>query len=162
MRRATARHAALIGDTIADLDAVLGMFASITRISEIETRASKGAFRELNLVDIAGEVVEQVATCVSLAGDREVKVTGDRDLLFDAIANLVDNAVKHGRTRGQVTVTCATRQGAAVMVVEAAARFRRCLRHDLACFRRSARRRDAWPSPRARRGSRSSRPESLA
>ncbi|MCH2933610.1 hypothetical protein K3V84_14780, partial [Listeria monocytogenes] len=30
--------AALIGDTIADLDAVLGMFASITRISEIETR----------------------------------------------------------------------------------------------------------------------------
>ncbi|MFZ5261365.1 hypothetical protein ACOY73_22300, partial [Enterobacter bugandensis] len=42
--------AALIGDTIADLDAVLGMFASITRISEIETRARKGAFRTVNLV----------------------------------------------------------------------------------------------------------------
>ncbi|MGY3288783.1 methyl-accepting chemotaxis protein [Bradyrhizobium sp. LM3.6] len=41
--------AALIGDTIADLDAVLGMFASITRISEIETRARRSAFRTLNL-----------------------------------------------------------------------------------------------------------------
>ena len=116
--------AALIGDTIADLDAVLGMFTSITRISEIETRARKGAFRELNLVEIAGEVVElydaaaeQVATRLSLAGDRAVKVTGDRDLLFDAIANLVDNAIKHGRARGQVTVTCKTRDGAAVISI---------------------------------------------
>ncbi|MGN1288035.1 MAG: HAMP domain-containing protein, partial [Bradyrhizobium sp.] len=88
--------AALIGDTIADLDAVLGMFASITRISEIETRARKGAFRTVNLVEIAGEVVElydaaaeEVTTHLDLAGDPAVMVTGDRDLLFDAIANLV-------------------------------------------------------------------------
>ena len=105
--------ASLIGDTIADLDAVLGMFASITRISEIETRARRSAFRALNLAEIAGEVVElydaaaeQVATRMSLGGDRDVAVTGDRDLLFDAIANLVDNAIKHGRAGGQVTVTC--------------------------------------------------------
>jgi len=116
--------ASLIGDTIADLDAVLGMFASITRISEIETRARKGAFRELNLVEIAGEVVElydaaaeQVATRLNLAGDRTVPATGDRDLLFDAIANLVDNAIKHGRARGQVTVTCETKDGAAVISI---------------------------------------------
>ncbi|MGY8709699.1 HAMP domain-containing sensor histidine kinase [Bradyrhizobium sp. 18BD] len=105
--------AALIGDTIADLDAVLGMFASITRISEIETRARRSAFRGLDLAEIAGEVVElydaaaeQVETRLSLGGDREVAITGDRDLLFDAVANLVDNAIKHGRKGGQVTVIC--------------------------------------------------------
>ena len=37
-------------------------------------------------------------------GDHEVLVTGDRDLIFDAIANLVDNAIKHGRAGGQVVV----------------------------------------------------------
>ena len=34
-------------------------------------------------------------------------VTGDRDLLFDAIANLVDNAIKHGRAAGRVRVEVA-------------------------------------------------------
>ncbi|QPF90542.1 sensor histidine kinase [Bradyrhizobium commune] len=116
--------AALIGDTIADLDSVLGMFASITRISEIETRARRSAFRALNLAEIAGEVAElydaaaeQVATRLSLDGDREVAVTGDRDLLFDAIANLVDNAIKHGRAGGRVTVTCRNASEGAMIVI---------------------------------------------
>jgi signal transduction histidine kinase len=101
----------LIGDTIADLDAVLRIFSSIMRIAQIETQARKGGFRSVNLVEIAGEVVELYdaaaepdGTCLSVVGDREVLVTGDRDLIFDAIANLVDNAIKHGRAGGQVVV----------------------------------------------------------
>ena len=116
--------AALIGDTIADLDTVLAMFASLTRISEIETRARRGAFRTVNLVEIASEVVElydaaaeRDATRLDLAGDGEVLMTGDRDLLFDAIANLVDNAIKHGRAGGRVTVTCCNSEGGAVIAV---------------------------------------------
>ena len=102
---------ALIGDTIADLDAVLRIFSSLTRIAQIETQARKGAFRTVNLVEIAGKVVElydaaaeQEGTRLTVVGDREVMVTGDRDLIFDAIANLVDNAIKHGRAGGQVVV----------------------------------------------------------
>jgi len=101
----------LIGDTIADLDAVLRIFSSLTRIAQIETQARKGAFRTVNLVKIAGEVVElydaaaeQEGTRLTVVGDREVPVTGDRDLIFDAIANLVDNAIKHGRSGGLVVV----------------------------------------------------------
>ena len=44
------------------------------------------------------------ADTLEVTGERRVPVTGDRDLLFDAIANLVDNAIKHGREGGQVTV----------------------------------------------------------
>jgi signal transduction histidine kinase len=101
----------LIGDTIADLDAVLRIFSSLTRIAQIETQARKGAFRTVNLVEISGEVVElydaaaeQDGTRLTVVGDSEVLVTGDRDLIFDAIANLVDNAIKHGRTGGQIVV----------------------------------------------------------
>ncbi len=111
--RAADSDQALIGDTIADLDAVLRIFASIVRIAQIETLARKAGFHTVNLVEIAGEVVElydaaaeQDNTTLALRGAREVMVTGDRDLIFDAIANLVDNALKHGRAGGKVVVAC--------------------------------------------------------
>jgi signal transduction histidine kinase len=114
----------LIGETIADLDAVLQMFLSITRIAQIETQARKDAFRTVNLVDIASEVVElydaaaeQDKTHLTVAGDREVLVTGDRDLIFDAIANLVDNAIKHGRAGGQVVVAAESIDGNPVVSI---------------------------------------------
>jgi len=114
----------LIGDTITDLDAVLRIFSSITRIAQIETQARKGAFRTVNLADIASEVVElydaaaeQDGTRLTVVGDREVLVTGDRDLIFDAIANLVDNAIKHGRAGGQVVVANETIDGWSVISI---------------------------------------------
>jgi signal transduction histidine kinase len=114
----------LIGDTIADLDAVLRIFSSITRIAHIETQARKGAFRTVNLVEVAGEVVElydaaaeQDGTRLTVTGDREVLVTGDRDLIFDAIANLVDNAIKHGRAGGEVVVANEIQDGKPVISI---------------------------------------------
>ena len=78
----------------------------------------------MNLVEIASEVVElydaaaeQDGTRLTLVGDREVLVTGDRDLIFDAIANLVDNAIKHGRTGGQVVVANETIDGRPVVSI---------------------------------------------
>ena len=44
-------------------------------------------------------------------------VTGDRDLLFDAVANLIDNAIKHGRDAGQVTVEVAQDNRGAVISI---------------------------------------------
>jgi signal transduction histidine kinase len=114
----------LIGDTIADLDAVLRIFSSLTRIAQIEAQARKDAFRTVNLVEIASEVVElydaaaeQDGTRLTVAGDREVLVTGDRDLIFDAIANLVDNAIKHGRNGGHVTVKIENGDGGPVVSI---------------------------------------------
>ena len=101
----------LIGDTLADLDAVLRMFASLTRISQIEANDRIAGFRPIDLADIAREVVELFDAAaeekgghVSVVADPQVLLTGDRDLLFDAVANLVDNAIKHGREAGKVTV----------------------------------------------------------
>jgi signal transduction histidine kinase len=115
---------ALIGDTISDLDSVLRIFLSITRIAQIETQVRTGGFRSVNLVEIAGEVVElydaaaeEDGTRLIMAGDSEVLVTGDRDLIFDAVANVVDNALKHGRPAGQVVVTSECAGGIPVISV---------------------------------------------
>lgn len=115
---------ALIGDTIADLDAVLRIFTSITRIAQIETRVRKEAFRTVNLVEITHEVVElydaaaeQSGTCLTMIGTGEVLVTGDRDLIFDAIANLVDNAIKHGCVGGRVVVASETVNGSPLVSI---------------------------------------------
>jgi signal transduction histidine kinase len=114
----------LIGDILADLDGVLRMFSSLTRISQIEAHDRTAAFRPVNLVEIASEVVELFDAAaedkgkhLQIVGDRRVLVRGDRDLLFDAIANLVDNAIKYGREAGQVIVEVKMSDGGATISV---------------------------------------------
>jgi signal transduction histidine kinase len=113
---ASERERALIGDTLADLDGVLRMFSSLTRISQIEANGRTDASRLVDLTEIAREVAELFDAAaedkggrLAVAGDGAAMVVGDRDLLFDALANLVDNAIKHGRAGGHVTVTVAPR-----------------------------------------------------
>jgi len=113
------RERALIGDTLADLDGVLRMFSSLTRISQIEANLRTDAARPVNLSEVAREVAELFDAAaedrggrVEVANDEAVFAAGDRDLLFDALANLVDNAIKHGRDGGRVIVTVARRSGA--------------------------------------------------
>jgi signal transduction histidine kinase len=116
----------LISDTITDLDSVLRMFASLTRISQIEAHDRKDALRLVNLFKIASEVVdlfdaaaEDKGSHLEAVGDGHVLVRGDRDLLFDAIANLVDNAIKYGRDAGQVIVEVKkSHDGAAISVAD--------------------------------------------
>jgi signal transduction histidine kinase len=114
----------LVCDTIADLDAVLAIFSSITRIAQIETQVRKEGFRAVNLVEIAREVVElydaaaeERGSCLTMIASSDVPAVGDRDLIFDAIANLVDNAIKHGRAGGQVVVACEVVNGNPVVSV---------------------------------------------
>src|SRR5207248_10883788 len=90
----------------------------------MKTQAQRGGCRAVNLVEFVVEVVglynaaaEQDGTRLSVTGDREVLVIGDRDLIFDAIANLVDNAIKHGRAGGHVVVANENIDGQAVISI---------------------------------------------
>ncbi len=116
---------ALIGETLADLDGVLRMFSSLMRISQIEANDRTAGFSPVDLAEIAHAVVELFDAAaedgggrLDAVGEQPVLVTGDRDLLFDAVANLVDNAIKHGRERGRVTVD--VKQGDAGAVISVA------------------------------------------
>ena len=116
--RDSARDQALISDTMGDLSTVLGMFSSLLRIAQIEGNSRSDAFCTVNLAEIAGDVVElfdaaaeEVGGRIKMQSQEPVLVTGDRDLLFDAIANVVDNAIKFGGEAGRVTVDVVERDG---------------------------------------------------
>jgi signal transduction histidine kinase len=118
------QHRALIGNVIAGLDEILRTFSALLRITEIETHHRTAGFRNLDLSEIAREVVElfdpaaeENGVTLRLCASRRVGVVGDRDLLFDAISNLVDNAIKHGGSKGSVTVTVSSRGDGAVVSV---------------------------------------------
>ena len=109
--RNTATDQILITDTMADLDDVLRMFSALTRISQIETTTQTSGFRPVDLVEIGESVAdlydaaaEERKVDLQVIGQKPMLITGDRDLLFDALANLVDNAIKHGREAGKVVV----------------------------------------------------------
>jgi len=101
----------LITNTLTDLDDVLRMFSALTRISQIETTTQASGFRPVDLVEIGESVAELYDAAaeeknveLQVIGEKPMLISGDRDLLFDAIANLVDNAIKHGHEEGSVVV----------------------------------------------------------
>ena len=123
-KSASDRDQSLINETIADLDDVLRMFSSLTRISQIEATNQKVAFRTVNLLEIAvavGDLFDASAESkggrVEVIGDKSVRIGADRDLLFDAVSNLVDNAIKHGPEGGVVIVSVEQKDGGAVLSI---------------------------------------------
>jgi signal transduction histidine kinase len=123
-RRVSENDQALIGDTIADLDVVLRIFSSLTRIAQIEAQTRKEAFCTINLAEIIDKVIElydaaaeEYGTRLTVVADPEVMAVGDPDLIFDALSNLVDNAIKHGRAGGKVVVTTELLEGSPVVSI---------------------------------------------
>jgi signal transduction histidine kinase len=115
---------ALLASTIVDLDDVLRMFRALTRISQIEASTQANTLRTLDLSLVAREVAElfdaaaeERGSRLEIGGNEPIEILGDRDLLFDAISNLVDNAIKHGRVRGLVRISADCRENGAVLAI---------------------------------------------
>ena len=108
-----ARHAPVedvLGKSVADVDQLLATVTAVLRLAEVEEGRRQGGFRALDLAEIVdavgelyGAVAEEKGVALSVArGDAPVPFHGDGDLLFEAVANLVDNAVKYTPAGGRV------------------------------------------------------------
>jgi signal transduction histidine kinase len=99
------------------LDQSLAIITALLRISEIEHSRRMDGFRNVALGDLVREVgdlyepiAEDKKVDFAVRAEAESSVHGDRDLLFEAIANLVDNAVKFTPQGGRVELSL-LRQG---------------------------------------------------
>ncbi len=91
-----------IDAAIDDVEGVLETFNALLRISQIEAGARRAAFRPLDLAELAREVAETFAPAAEDESktlvqrlDAPLPISGDRQLLVQMIANLIDNALRH-------------------------------------------------------------------
>jgi signal transduction histidine kinase len=106
-----------VDQALVGLDQSLAIITGLLRISEIEHSRRMDRFRSVALADLVREVgdlyepiAEDKKVDFAVRAEADSTVQGDRDLLFEAIANLVDNAVKFTPQGGQVELSL-LRQG---------------------------------------------------
>jgi signal transduction histidine kinase len=97
--------------TIEGLDQSLSIITAILRLAEIEKSQRSAGFGKVALADLireVGDMYEPIAEDKGIAllihSQHELSVHGDRDLLIEAVANIVDNAVKFTPAGGQVEI----------------------------------------------------------
>ncbi len=108
----------------ADLDGVVGVFEALLRIAEIEAGSRRSAFARFDLAPVLrdlGELYEAVAEehgqTLELDVAPDITVFGDRDMLQQAAANLLDNALKFSPAGAAVRLSANVIGSALVLAV---------------------------------------------
>lgn len=105
---------AAIERATADLDGIVAVFQALLRIAQIEAGSRRSSFARLDVVPLLGEVADLYGAVADERGialridtPAHMPAYGDRALIQQAIANLVDNAVKFSPPNGVVRLTTA-------------------------------------------------------
>jgi PAS domain S-box-containing protein len=108
---------AVADQAIAGLDQSLTTITALLRITEIEHSRRRERFSDVQLAplireaaDLYDPIAENKGVTLTVDATDGPAVNGDRDLLFEAIANLVDNAVKFTPQGGRVKLALIPRQ----------------------------------------------------
>jgi signal transduction histidine kinase len=116
-----------VGDArlaIEDIDSVISLFDKLLQIAALEAGVRAGTFERLDLAAIAHDMTElyeaaadEQGVTLRFSGDGPAPIRGDRDLLANALASLIDNAIKYGRSGGRIDVRVHALDGAPVLTV---------------------------------------------
>ncbi|WP_448042654.1 ATP-binding protein [Bradyrhizobium liaoningense] len=114
----------IVDKAMAGIDQSLAIVTALLRLAEIESSSRTAGFGDVALDEILRQVcdvyepiAEDKDIEIDVEIDRKVQVRGDRDLLFEAIANLVDNAVKFTPAGGRVRLELVSDDRAALVRV---------------------------------------------
>lgn len=107
-----------LNQTIGEADQLLQTFNALLSIAEAEAGAPRERFMEVDLSALVADVEEFYAPVAEeqglsfrvLGGDASsspILLLGDRNLLFQAMANLIENAIKFSDGSGEITLALA-------------------------------------------------------
>ena len=95
-------QAAAAEEAVSRVDGILATFSALLRIAQIEAGTRRAGFADLDLSQLCESVVETFAPAAEDAGQRMqtqvlpgILIHGDRELLTQALANLIENAIHH-------------------------------------------------------------------
>jgi signal transduction histidine kinase len=104
--------ASLVDQSVAELDLVLERFTALLRIAELEASGRRKGFE---IVDLAQLVANARELFEPLAEERGITLTfgtvvsarirADEKLMFEAVSNLIDNAIKFAPEGGHVEIS---------------------------------------------------------
>ncbi len=101
-----------VARAIQGLEQTFALTTALLRVAQIESGRARASFCSLDLSELVNEVAElygPVAEAKRITLDIDIKAaaqaTGDRDLLLEALANLLDNAIKFSPEHGRVNIS---------------------------------------------------------
>jgi signal transduction histidine kinase len=113
---------AVIDRAIRGLDQCLAIVTALLRITEIEHNRRLASFSKVTLTELVQEVgdlyepiADEKGVALYVEAKEEATVYGDRDLILEAVANLVDNAVKFTPKGGSVTLALIQGDGESIV-----------------------------------------------
>ena len=113
-----------IDQAIEDVEELLAAFNALLRIARIESGGNTVSFSELDLASLIRDVAElydpvaaEKGQHLSIESMGPVPTQGDRHLLFQALANLVENAIKYTPAGSTITLSAGTTPAGAVVKV---------------------------------------------
>ena len=121
-----AEYKGALDQTIEECDGLLGTFNALLSIAQAESGQAREGLKLLDVHETLADVVELYEPMVEEAGGNlqllaspGLNVRADRQLLAQAISNLIDNAIKYGGTTAgaNITVGGVIENGSVVMSV---------------------------------------------
>ena len=120
-----AEYEAAVEAALLEAQSLLDTFAALLRIAQLEAHLSRAGFAPVDLTSLAETVVDAYRLDAEDAGHRleaapapPTVVQGDKELLTQAVANLVENALRHTPAGTRIAVEVGTGHAGPSLVVE--------------------------------------------
>ncbi|CAM8620609.1 ATP-binding protein [Sphingobium sp.] len=119
-----ADRSAAIEAAKAETQELLELFAAILRISEVEAGTLRRDFRDLSMTDLVADLVDSYDPDFEVSGHSlsssitaGLHLAGDRRLLRQLVANLLDNALRHTPPGTKVSIDLSAHEDAILLTV---------------------------------------------